>query len=170
MEYISSVHPLDITYLDGYPPLLPPKEAGTCALVFPFRLSPPTDDFLWKVTISSASVWSQPPAKNLRKAPILAACPESRQYFSSLHCLSTMSLQKTHLSYSLFLASSREKLPSSIGAALHFPPPPAPALLYSSYWWLPSQVTLGKKNKKKNLYLLSETSLKHQDSDSPSRH
>lgn len=71
--------------------------------------------------------------------PFPVACQyENRQHFSSLHCLSTTSLQETHLPYSLVPSLIWGEALFSMGAVL-LPYPPQP------HWWLPTQVTLKKK-------------------------
>lgn len=136
MEYISSVHPLDVTYLVSPFSAYPKRGRDMCIGIAissfsSHRLYAMKLQFLLPQCSLSHLLWRAANAKNPRKASFPSACQlESRQYLYSLHYPSTVSLQKTHLCYSLVLASSREKLPMSIGAAPRSPPSPDPALPY----------------------------------------
>lgn len=85
MESVSSVHPLDRTYWDGYYPLLPPRGRGICTGISFSSLSlhrqfAVKSYHFFCLSMVSATCYGELWTQNPRKAPSPAACHyESRE-------------------------------------------------------------------------------------------
>lgn len=149
--------------LGCYLPLLPPKKRQGCMHWYSLSISllPQTIcyenlPFLLPQYSLSHLLRRAANTKILEK-PFPVACQyKNRQPFSSLHCLSTTSLQETHLPCSLVPSLIWGEAPFSMGADAAPPSSPAPALPHSPCSWLPSQVSL-RENKKKKHFIYSPT-------------
>lgn len=169
MEYISSVHPLDITCLDGYPRLLPPQKGQGHVHWYSLFISLLPQLIYYKrlqVLLPqyrlSHLVWRAVNTKITEKPPSLL--PANKRvdsiFLLSTACLLSGWSSRKHIHLIACSLPCLGRRSSCLHEQHH-------TLLLQLLHFPTAHIDVCEV-KKPHLYLLSETSLRHQDLDPPS--